>query len=530
MNDLISPIDLGAPAKFSIWREGQLESVLKGVESPKRFIAHAAPTGTGKSLLSIGHALMADARVAYITSSKALQTQLLNDFGEIGLVDVRGAGSFQCIAAPDFDIGETIMCDMGPCHSGLHCPLRTNGCLYYDCIARAKLARMVVTNYKMWMSVYAYGEGLGKFDLLVLDEAHAAEAETSDFLTVVIDEHDVSYILRVALPDYTNIEDWKSWAKSHNNKLVQRIEDKIEVHKQSRANGQKVEAKSYRDLRLMKDLQRSLQALVSARGKWIIEWIVFNKRVSFVPLTPASYSENTLFLSTPKVLLLSATIRPKTLDMLGIRDYDFFEAPSTFPPETRPVIYVPTIGLNYRSTEDDLQYWLSRIDEIIGMRLDRKGIIHAVSYKLGKYIIQNSQYRKIMMTHDTKTTRSTIEQFKQMKAPAVLVSPSITTGVDFAEENINYAIIGKIPYPDMKSIVLKERIALDSEYMDYYVAQTITQMCGRIHRSISDRTEVLVTDDNWIRFMRYKRSLFPDWFLAACKTSKYVPMPPKLRG
>ena len=528
---IINPTDMGLPEKFERWRPGQFDAIFQGLDSEKRFVGHAAPTGSGKSVSGVSHALIADTRAAYLTMSKGLQSQALGDFQQVGMVDVRGANSYQCIAAADYGIADMLMCDEAPCLSGLPCSLRANGCLYYGAIDRAKAARFVITNYHLWYYANKYGDGLGKRDLLILDEADGAPEALSDCMTVALDSHVLTPLIGGALPEYTDMEDWRSWAKHHARPITERADALAAQMRNAHQVGKRVSRAMAREVKVYRTVSRDLETLAGALGDWVIEWIIPSKRVAFTPIWPAKYAEGSLFLSIPKILLMSATLRPYTMHLLGvgIDQYDFFESPSTFPPASRPVYWIPTVSLSYRSQEEDLRYWLARIDEIIGGRLDRKGIIHTVSYRLTKFVLDNSKYRSLMLSHDSKTTRSTIEKYKRAQPPSVLVSPAITTGYDFPGSDARYNIVGKLPFPDLKSALLQARMESDPYYLDYIVAKSVTQAAGRSTRSETDFSEVFIIDNNWARFIKSRRALFPTWFLAACKTLKQVPPAPELK-
>ena len=110
----------------------------------------------------------------------------MDDFARAGLVDVRGQGNYPCkelIAGGRFwrsDVDQwKTNCDNGPCHSGYSCELRASGCHYFDAHKKALASRLVVTNYSYWMAVHKYRDGLGPFDLLVLDEAHLIKPQPS---------------------------------------------------------------------------------------------------------------------------------------------------------------------------------------------------------------------------------------------------------------------------------------------------------------------------------------------------------------
>ncbi|MEE9569546.1 MAG: DEAD/DEAH box helicase family protein, partial [Candidatus Binatia bacterium] len=183
MSQLVpNPQDLGLPPKFSSWRAKQDDAILACIDRPERFVALALPTGSGKSAVYVSQAVLTDKRTCILTSTKGLQTQLTDDFNTTGMLDVRGQNSYDCILIdPSDNRGKTVAVDHGPCHFGHRCKFKENGCTYFDAVAAARKAKLVVTNYSFWMSIHAFSEGLGKFDVLVCDEVHAADSEVASF-------------------------------------------------------------------------------------------------------------------------------------------------------------------------------------------------------------------------------------------------------------------------------------------------------------------------------------------------------------
>ena len=90
---MIPPSQLIGVDKFSSWYPGQQEiweEMMSFLNSPKRFLAASNPTGFGKSLLGMMTSWFGNRKTVYLTSTKGLQSQLMNDFSSMGLVDIRG--------------------------------------------------------------------------------------------------------------------------------------------------------------------------------------------------------------------------------------------------------------------------------------------------------------------------------------------------------------------------------------------------------------------------------------------------------
>ncbi len=526
------PPAFALPDKFSSWRPMQDKSVLEIVDLDKRFLGQVQPTGSGKSLTYMAAGYISGARTIILTSTKGLQSQLTADFAEIGLTDIRGMNSYTCKAETTNERRVTV--DEGPCHFGQSCTLKDNGCLYYDQVRKAQNAALVVTNYDYWMANKRYGglegEGginLGDFELLILDEAHAAARELADFCTINISREEIEGTLGYPWTDGVGWDTarWRAWAGPLGARAQVVYDSLNEEAQDKRRNEGRIPATMARELRHLRGLIRRLEEVSNLEGHWVGE--VDKGTLTLAPLWPAPYAERFLFHGIPRVVLTSATIRPKTMDMLGVAEEQqrFVEYPSTFPVDRRPVIHVPTTRVNFRSTEADMRQWVSRIDQILRARQDRKGIIHTVSYTRRNLILGGTQFRDSMFSHDAHTARSAVQSFKRAEPPAVLISPAMVTGWDFPYCDAEFQIIGKIGFMSTQSAIEKARSKDDKDYVAYEAMQQLVQACGRGMRAEDDRCEVLVVDDNARWFVPKYRHFAPDWFSEAWVWGNTIPRP-----
>jgi Rad3-related DNA helicase len=214
---------------------------------------------------------------------------------------------------------------------------------------------------------------------------------------------------------------------------------------------------------------------------------------------------------------------------IGYDDYEFKEYPSIFQPAYSPVYFIPTAKIGEKSTAADFEEWHGRIDEIIGPRLDRKGIIHTVSYDRRDKVILASRFAEHMVGHDPKGTRDTVHYFKRTLPPAILVSPSMGTGWDFPDNECRWQIVAKVPFPDRRPEVVRMREKEDPHYGPYLAIQSLVQATGRGRRSATDWCENFVIDNNfqWLYFLY--RDHFPSWWRRLFKRPKTVPPPMRVR-
>jgi Rad3-related DNA helicase len=236
-----------------------------------------------------------------------------------------------------------------------------------------------------------------------------------------------------------------------------------------------------------------------------------------------------VFRKAAKVILLSATVKQPTLqDDLGLDrgEYGFWETGSPFPVKQRP-IYAVELGfrINKDVTEGQLAWWVHKMDQIIGPRQDRKGIIHTVSYARAKLVQKLSKYSEKMYVPESSNTRETVAAFLQAGPGAILVSPSVHTGWDFPDEAAEYQIIGKVPYPDTRNGVTKARAEANKSWGTRHAIVTLQQAAGRVNRRESDWAETFILDDsiNWL--WSSWRSHFSQWFVEAFQRVDRAPEP-----
>lgn len=507
------PEAFGLPKKFISWRPYQPEAILSLYDSTRRFNIQNQPTGCGKTLCYITGALLLGKRTLILTSFKGLQRQLESDFGaSTGLIKIMGKNAYTCRITGS-------SCDWGPCQLGMRCGFKREGCVYYDQLRLAQRANIVLTNYAFWSSNLPIV--LGKFDLLVCDEAHSSVNHLLDNLAITIYRKELKE-LSIQWPD-PNIDCWR-WLESIEAPIEQLLQHKIEQ------TASLIKSIKTTDFQTLHKTKQKIQKIIgAAKTQWITEYC--GDYITFDPLWPPEFAESYLFRGIPKILLTSATINKEVTKLLGIelKDLEYTEYPSHFPINRRPVIHIPTTRVDHKIQNTEYSLWLSRIDQILSQRLDRKGIIHTVSYARRDRILNTSEYSDIFYTHGSRNINKSLNDFKAASIPAVLCSPSVVTGWDFPYEDCEYQIIGKIPFPDMRRKVDKARKDLDKDFGCYFAMQNLVQACGRGMRSRDDRCECLIIDDHFKWFVTKYKKFAPKWFLDAVRFDKTIPRPlPKL--
>jgi Rad3-related DNA helicase len=509
----MQPSDLGIPAPLDRFRPEQARAFDWLVGDTHRASLLALPPGLGKSHIAFCYTRLLGARGVLLTSTNPLLEQYRDIYRPFGLVDVRGMRNYPCKALP---YGR---CDIGPCLDGEQCMWKSQGCHYFDQVRAAAAAPIAATNYDFWFTHAESPTGpvLGDRDLLICDEAHDLPAKLgaaagARFTGDEVDLH----------PDMADWPEraWEAWAH----------EKGAQARRAYELGGSSLTAAERRDLR---DLARRFTRVAEglATGAWAWEYVP-GRLVRFEPIDVAPYADWLLFRGIPRIVLMSATIRPGLAQELGLDAAGFHEAPSPFAVERRPIYWLKCgARLSGGPTEATLVRWAAACDAWLGPRLAEKGLVHTVSYPRARELKERSRYGRHMVIHESSDLKETVARFKAAKPPYLLVSPSIHTGHDFPNDLARHQLIAKVPFPDCRVGIAKARADFHRHYQERHAARTLEQTAGRVVRGSGDYGETAIVDDAFGYLFSRFRTYFSGWFRQAVQTIDLSqgPPPPPIR-
>jgi ATP-dependent DNA helicase DinG len=516
-----SPADCGLPTGITAWRSGQEEAIDVMITSKKRATAICAPTGFGKSECVVGTALLSKLPTCIVTYSRGLEDQYINRFESIGMVDIRGRSNYKC------DLKEDYTCEEG---YASRCPYKgTVACPSSQAEMRAATSNLVVTNYDKWIAAKKFGQGMQHFKQVIFDEGHSCPDALSRAMQVTLNHREIEDKLHIDFLTGEEAEDftyWRVWASRARETC--KLEMQAAYNRiQSVSDPKPAWVKHYTHMR---NLLRRLAVLSTARAnEWVVEQT--EQGFQFDPVRPGRYAESTLLLHLPRIIVISATLRPKTMFMIGIgkNDFEFREFDSDFDPKRCPIYYIPTMRVDKRNEHNMVHLWI-KLDQIAAKRRDRKGIVQTVSYARQKDVVASSRFWESMIVNEKgEPPAEIIEQFKNAGPGSILVSPSVGTGYDFSDDLARWNFICKIPF-DPPSKILKAREADDPEYRGYRAMQTLIQSLGRDVRSKTDWSERFICDEHLSWFLPKFGHLAPRSFHMFMKRVDTVPQPPSLES
>lgn len=520
---MITPASIGLPLKFSRFRPEvkQEETILSIASAKTRFNILQASPGSGKTVDCTSVGLLRGDRILYLTKSKSLQRQLHTDMSPIGLIDIMGHSNYPCANVKFDPTGEMadLVCEGRRKLNGQHCH-------YDDLVQACNQSNFVSTNYAHWVQLLRSNDPdrLGKFDLLICDEAHNIAGGSSilgDLVSIKFFTSTVERTLELRMPkNGSTIDEYVSWAATAHDKAY-RLKTQL-----TSKNG------DYREVmvidRLISDLDRLLTE--SATADFVI--IPFSSGTQLKPANLHHYTEKFLFQGISSILLCSATIFREDSKLLGIEDSDctFHEVSSSFSWRRRPFIYYPTtppIKCDRSMGDGERKIWIDRLDLIMSIEKG-KGIIQSRSYDRAEDILSRSKLHKQIIAYDKSTAREAIEQYRRATAPCTLIGPTIEEGEDFPGELCSYVIWPKVPFLSRKDPYISRMCEKDKGFADREVCRSIIQGSLRGMRFDLDWCRIWMFDKHWGHFRT--QPYFFSWFRKAfmmIKSLNEMPREPK---
>jgi ATP-dependent DNA helicase DinG len=519
---------------FQSPRPGQMEIIAEIKDVIDRGFPNIileAGTGTGKS--AVATTLARIYQPAYIlTMTKQLQSQYA---GEFGYPLVKGRNNFLCQ-----DSGLEFSCDRGTCQTvpssqkfacdygiskspfdggglafqdGFGAPIyfrSVDRCQYWDQKAYAIQSPITLMNYDYALLELNYVKHFGRRSFMVLDEAHNLEDKLMRRLEVNLYNRRLDRDIKKTIPHemrgYSEPREWMMFIDSIYDSYQEINTKEIPKNRADRIN------------RMKMNLSDLLHNLEENADNWVVD--PNQGGVSFKPLRVDAYAEDRLFHYADIRLFMSATILDQELfcNWLGINPEETYhlEIKSIFPPSSRPVHLQLAGNMSRRLIKRTAPKTLPILEKIIEHHKYEKGLIHTHNYKCQNYIIKNLKNPRLL-GHTPRNREYVLGEFEISKEPMILVSPSMSEGVDLPYEKCQFQVIYKIPFPYLGDKQINQRKDLDPKWYAYKTIMTLLQAYGRGMRAEDDYCETYILDGNFRMLLRNPlyRDLVPSFFKEA---------------
>ena len=528
-------------------REDQIKAINFAIDefnAGKKYVIAELGTGCGKSGIGVtlgryvgNHRLAllnANSDIEYspgswlITPQKILQQQYENDFGGKGknqMKSIKSSTNYSCSFHKNNSCAESQQL-LKVEEKGTRF---FNSCMF-NCVYKEKKKKFLestesVSNFPYFLTEANYNGKITPRKLLVIDECHNTENELSKFIEITVSERFSKSVLKLDFPKKTTQFQAVKWIKEV---YYPKADSQLTyVEKQLEKFGDDFKSK----LKDFKSVNRQYELLRGHVGKiekfldlynkenWVFELIPsFNKsmrKFSFKPLDIAPYAFDNLFRLGDRVLMMSATILDKTAfcHELGIdpSEASFISIGSPFPVENRPIFTVGVGNMSSKYIDQTLPKMINAVKSILENHKNEKGIIHCNSYKIANYLKDNIKNNRLLI-HNTENRDEILEKHKFSKKPTVILSPSMTEGVDLKDDLSRFQILMKVPFPYFGSPLVKKKSSKYDWWYGYATSKTIVQSIGRSVRNEKDVAITYILDSAWDWFYSKNKRFFSDDF------------------
>lgn len=505
----------------------------------KRFVILSLGTGVGKSGVGVTLGRYLDSHLMtgyenfgpgsyYITTQKILQDQYVKDFSP-NMKSIKSSTNYECNYYKKQSCDESLkQLKIEPKDSKFF-KACTGNCKYRkekDAFIHSKES---VTNFPYFMTESTYSGKILPRKALIIDEAHNVSEEISKFIEISVSEYFSEKILKLPMGDISTQYQVIQWIKNqYIEKLTSHLAhiEKI-LEKYDRVQDKIAEMFAIqKQIDMMKGHKSKIEIFLKVYDpdNWIMNEIPGEgksmRKFEFKAIDVSPFTQAHLFRLGEKVIFMSATILSKEsfCEMLGIplEESAYISIPSPFPVENRPIIFAPVGKMNKENIETTLPRLAEAVQAILDAHPDSKGLIHSHTYYTTQYIKKNVKSKRLL-THDASNREEILRKHTEGTKPTVLLSPSMTEGVDLKGDASRFQIICKVPYPYLGDKLCKKRMHKWKWWYNTQTAKTIIQAVGRSIRSMDDHAVTYILDSDWKTFYSKNKDLFPKEFRDAVK-------------
>jgi ATP-dependent DNA helicase DinG len=444
-----------------------------------------------------------------LTITKALQDQYQNTFDDTGLL--KGQSNYQC------DVEQELTVDTAPCIYVKGLKQQCWGacrCPYYNQRNEMLKSQFASLNYSMFFSL---PEHLQRREIIVCDEGSELEEQLVSQFTC---EVDFPFLMKVGVmmrsfPTQETPTKVGEWLK----KLSTSVEKSLESLKDWMAESSNKKdhidfTKKKNDYSKLNNFNNSLTTLINTffDSEYIIEHV--DKVIRFIPLKVNKLSKY-LFDRADKVVILSATIidPPSYCNTLGITDYEYIHVESDFDPKKSPIHIMVNQKLNFQNLKSMLPKLRDQIEGILDLHKDDKGIVHTHTQYLADYLRNNIKSNRLLCREAGIRNEELLEIHESSDEPTVLVSPSMTYGVDLKGDLGKFQILMKAPWLPTKDVRVEKLMKIDKNWYSNAMLKTLVQACGRGVRSEDDECETYILDGGVYDAIIRNKNKLPKYFL-----------------
>ena len=511
-----------------------INNVLEEFKKGKKYAIIDCGTGVGKSAIGLTIAdhinknstsypgVYTDGAY-FLTTQKVLQDQYEKDFSKNGLISLYSSSNYTC------SVDKKASCK--DIQTGLRAKSlpKKYDCCGYKCVYKNKRKDFMekslsITNFSYFLTEKNFSGKMPNKKVLVIDEAHNLENELTRFIEISVSSYFSHKILKLKIPKDLNTQ-FKvfNWIKNiYYNAVKQKVDFISAQLEKFGITSSKLEEfeKITNRFEMLNGHKQKIEKFIQLYDKdnWVFDTEATNDKhfkFTFKPVDVSFYAKQYLLDYADYIIFMSATIISHegfslTLGLPGKKTVSIKE-PSPFPVENRPIIFSPAGSMSARNIDKTLPTMVHMVEEILNNHKNEKGIIHTHSTKIAKYLKNNIKSKRLLIAYG-ENREETLKKHINSKKPTVLISPSMSEGVDLKGDLSAFQILCKVPYPYLGDKVVKKKMSRWKWWYSTQTVRTIIQSVGRSIRSEKDRAVTYILDGDWRMIKSRSKNDFPSDF------------------
>jgi len=507
-----------------------LNRIAEAVNSGTKFVIVQAPTGSGKSFFSktlanatdtanAEYSRLVKSYAAYdedhigafdkftahgafaLTTTKNLQNQYKELFPSSTVF--KGKINYQCEIDDSFTV-EHAPCVISPnqkrrCWADCICP-------YYETRNSALVDQFSVLNYA---SFFNLPDHVKRRQIIICDECSELEDEIVKYYSVTINYKQLAYV-DASVSKLTSDAPAKvlGWLADVSAALGRTIDSFNERPRYEKNKAEIVKQQ------LRKDIFESIAHTVN---HWEDAQYIVEKDAEKVSITPYKIDKLTscLFDFAETVILMSATIVDKDVFArnLGITDYKYIDIPSTFDAKKSPIYCHNKFPLSRATLDRNLPKIIDLIEQIAENHKNEKGIIHTHSFAITQAVQNRLSGKRFLYREEGSTNEMIVREHNLRPDPTVLVSPSLTMGLDLKGDLGKWQVIVKLPYPSLANKRISMLFDKEKSWYQMKMFISLIQAAGRCTRTKEDESVTYILDGLCGKVIVENSKILPKHFL-----------------
>jgi Rad3-related DNA helicase len=519
-------------------RKNQVKALRFLEQSDKKFNVVEAPVGSGKSIVGMTYARWLNnglGNAFILTPQIVLQEQYMKEKikSPMSIATLKGAANYACKDFGSCDVGKKV--NLVSDKDGNMKPGPCEKCPFTAAFARSKTVPLLVMNNAYAGAMLGFIKGIYEpRELIIFDEAHNLEQTLIGFGEVMITALQAEkHGLR--LPATANVKGAFEWVTGpFFNAALDRF---TELTQQlMRSNNIKIQKKLSKEVDVADRMVRRIDKFVNDNEQDYAEKFILIKdkmKLIFKPIFAKELLPQVFGYHAGQYLFMSSTISKEVLvEDFGIPENEigYISLASEFDVDRRTVAYMPATKMNYGWDKPENKYkrdlMLEKIKMVLDMHTEHNGLIHTGSFAISKWLVDELEFNKTHVIHHHNTDDNgegvkrgdAIDNFLISDKPSVLISPSITEGLDLKDGLGRFSIIAKLNFPSLADKWVKTRQELNQQWYARNASIGLIQGSGRVVRSPTDWGMTYILDESFETMLKYNRHLFPQWWLDSLVT------------